>query len=77
MDAGAGYCAALVPAALISDALASGEGDVAEGLRPLYISYLKKHEETTSSDPRGGGDSARFHDPGHFCAYASKKLPGS
>ena len=31
--------------ALISDALASGEGDVAEGLRPLYISYLEKHAD--------------------------------
>jgi hypothetical protein len=29
--------------ALISDALASGEGDLAEGLRPLYISYLEEH----------------------------------
>ena len=34
--------------ALISDALASGAGDVAEGLRPLYISYLEKHEEAAS-----------------------------
>lgn len=29
--------------ALISDALASGEGDVADALRPLYISYLQSH----------------------------------
>lgn len=30
--------------ALLSDALASGEGDVAEALRPFYISYLERHE---------------------------------
>ncbi|HKB29601.1 MAG TPA: hypothetical protein VKD26_02060 [Streptosporangiaceae bacterium] len=29
--------------ALIADALASGKGDLAEGLRPLYITYLEKH----------------------------------
>lgn len=29
--------------ALISDAIDSGEGDVAEALRPLYIDYLAKH----------------------------------
>ncbi len=31
--------------ALIADALASGEGDIAEDLRPLYISYLERHGE--------------------------------
>jgi hypothetical protein len=30
--------------ALIADALASGKGDLAEGLRPLYITYLEKHD---------------------------------
>ncbi|MGH3194609.1 MAG: hypothetical protein ACRDOH_15140 [Streptosporangiaceae bacterium] len=29
--------------ALISDAIDSGEGDVAEALRPLYIDYLARH----------------------------------
>jgi hypothetical protein len=28
---------------LIDDAIDSGEGDVAEALRPLYIDYLVKH----------------------------------
>jgi hypothetical protein len=30
--------------ALISDALSSGEGDIAESLRPLYLDYLEKHD---------------------------------
>ena len=29
--------------ALIADAIDSGEGDLAEALRPLYIDYLTKH----------------------------------
>lgn len=29
--------------ALISDAIDSGEGDIADSLRPLYLDYLKKH----------------------------------
>jgi hypothetical protein len=29
--------------ALLADAIDSGEGDVAEALRPLYIDYLVKH----------------------------------
>ena len=29
--------------ALIGDAIDSGEGDLAEALRPLYIDYLTKH----------------------------------
>ena len=28
---------------LLSDALTSGEGDLANALRPLYIDYLTKH----------------------------------
>jgi hypothetical protein len=28
---------------LLSDALASGEGDLADALRPLYLDYLTKH----------------------------------
>jgi hypothetical protein len=31
--------------ALIDDAIDSGEGDVAEALRPLYIDYLTRHGE--------------------------------
>jgi hypothetical protein len=30
--------------ALIADAIDSGEGDIAEALRPLYIDYLAKHD---------------------------------
>ena len=30
--------------ALIADAFGSGEGDVADALRPLYIDYLTKHQ---------------------------------
>jgi hypothetical protein len=29
--------------ALLSDALNSGEGDLAEALRPIYLDYLAKH----------------------------------
>ncbi len=29
--------------ALIGDAIESGEGDVGDALRPLYIDYLSKH----------------------------------
>jgi hypothetical protein len=29
--------------ALIDDALSSGEGEVADALRPLYIEYLRAH----------------------------------
>ena len=53
--------------ALLGDAIDSGEGDVAEALRPLYIDYLAKHG--TSADaghavrpfglvPRGRGRAA-------------------
>jgi hypothetical protein len=30
--------------ALLGDAIDSGEGDVAEALRPLYIDYLTRHD---------------------------------
>ncbi len=29
---------------LISDAMASGEGEIADALRPFYIDYLTKHK---------------------------------
>ncbi|HEV3288566.1 MAG TPA: hypothetical protein VG123_06200 [Streptosporangiaceae bacterium] len=29
--------------AMISDVLASGEGEIADSLRPLYLDYLEKH----------------------------------
>jgi hypothetical protein len=29
---------------MISDALASGQGEIAESLRPLYLDYLRKHD---------------------------------
>ena len=34
--------------ALIADAIDSGEGDIAEALRPLYIDYLVKHGTVSS-----------------------------
>jgi hypothetical protein len=40
-----GTADAIKLSALIADALASGEGDIAAGLRPLYISYLEKHDD--------------------------------
>jgi hypothetical protein len=30
---------------LIFDALRSGDGDISEALRPLYIDYLRKHSD--------------------------------
>jgi hypothetical protein len=33
--------------ALIADAIDSGEGELAEALRPLYIDYLVKHGTST------------------------------
>lgn len=35
--------------ALISDALESGEGDLADNLRPLYLDYLREHGDTGQS----------------------------
>jgi hypothetical protein len=32
--------------AMIGDALASGKGEIADGLRPLYLDYLEKHGGT-------------------------------
>ncbi|ADG89453.1 hypothetical protein TBS_34910 [Thermobispora bispora] len=32
-------------AALISDALSAGEGDVGEALRPIYLEYLSHHPD--------------------------------
>ena len=31
--------------ALLSDAMASGQGELGEALRPFYIRYLSKHPE--------------------------------
>jgi hypothetical protein len=39
-DPGRGQTDILHVTALISDFMASGEGDVAEALRPLYLEYL-------------------------------------
>ena len=33
--------------ALLDDAIGSGDGDVAEALRPLYLDYLVKHETSS------------------------------
>ena len=32
---------------LLDDAIGSGEGDLAEALRPLYLDYLEKHSSGT------------------------------
>lgn len=32
--------------AMISDALAAGEGEIADSLRPFYLDYLEKHSGT-------------------------------
>ena len=43
--------------ALIADAIDSGKGDLAEGLRPIYLDYLVKHgvrpEQPGAAGPRG------------------------
>ncbi|MGN9838930.1 hypothetical protein ACTMTI_12490 [Nonomuraea sp. H19] len=31
--------------ALLSDALAAGEGELGEALRPIYIEYLRRHPD--------------------------------
>ncbi|MGI5287472.1 hypothetical protein ACQEVF_29615 [Nonomuraea polychroma] len=31
--------------ALLSDAIAAGEGELGEALRPVYIEYLRKHPD--------------------------------
>jgi hypothetical protein len=31
--------------ALLSDAIAAGEGELGEALRPIYIEYLRKHPD--------------------------------
>ncbi|MFI7448923.1 hypothetical protein ACIBQX_15620 [Nonomuraea sp. NPDC049714] len=31
--------------ALLSDAIAAGEGDLGEALRPVYLDYLRKHPD--------------------------------
>ncbi|TDE40526.1 hypothetical protein E1295_31665 [Nonomuraea mesophila] len=31
--------------ALLSDAIASGEGELGEALRPIYLDYLRKHPD--------------------------------
>ncbi|MBF8186609.1 hypothetical protein ITP53_12810 [Nonomuraea sp. K274] len=31
--------------ALLSDAIASGEGELGEALRPIYIDYLRRHPD--------------------------------
>jgi hypothetical protein len=37
---------------LIDDAIDSGEGDLAEALRPLYLDYLVKHGVTADGKPQ-------------------------
>lgn len=42
-DIGESEADATKVSALLSDALESGKGEVADALRPLYIDYLTKH----------------------------------
>ena len=50
--------------ALIADAIDSGEGDVAEALRPLYIDYLAKHgTPSLVGGVRPTGKGAGVHAP--------------
>lgn len=42
-DVGESEADATKVSALLADALGSGEGEVADALRPLYIEYLTKH----------------------------------
>jgi len=41
---------------LISDALHSGDGELAEALRPVFIDYLRKHPDGTNSGEKHSGD---------------------
>ncbi|MDQ2875901.1 MAG: hypothetical protein M3Y33_14375 [Actinomycetota bacterium] len=38
---------------LIGDAIDSGEGQVAESMRPFYASYLRQHEASQGQGPSG------------------------
>ena len=42
-DVGESEADATKVSALLADALESGEGEIADALRPLYIDYLTKH----------------------------------
>lgn len=42
-DVGESEADATKVSALIADAFGSGEGEIADALRPLYIDYLTKH----------------------------------
>jgi hypothetical protein len=42
-DIGESEADATKVSALIADAYGSGEGEIAEALRPLYVDYLTKH----------------------------------
>ena len=41
-------------APLIADALGSGEGEIADDLRPLYIDYLTRHPPRHAPPPPSG-----------------------
>jgi hypothetical protein len=42
-DVGESEADATKVSALVADAFGSGEGEIADALRPLYIDYLTKH----------------------------------
>jgi hypothetical protein len=44
----------LRPLALLNDLVDADRGQLAEGLRPLYIDYLVEHEKTEDVDEAGG-----------------------
>lgn len=61
----------LRPLALLNDLVDADRGDLAEGLRPLYVDYLVEHEKAedleTSDGPdlgaSGGSEEGREEDP--------------
>ena len=44
--------------ALVADAIGSGEGEIADALRPLYIDYLAKHHESEHHGRQGNAPHA-------------------
>jgi hypothetical protein len=44
---------------LISDAIDSGQGDVAESLRPFYLGYLREHGVSEHGVSEHGADQSR------------------
>jgi hypothetical protein len=47
----------LRPLALLNDLVDADRGELAEGLRPLYIDYLVEHEKADDVEARDGPDA--------------------